>query len=63
MALIGFQDIVRQHGIIQLTFELQPVIGQDGQVVFNVLGYLPDIFVFKQGAELVQYGLRLFKPG
>ena len=51
VALLGFHDIVRQHGVEELAFHLDAVVGEDGEVVFQVLSDLDLPFVLKEGAE------------
>ena len=51
MALFGFHDVVRQHGVKEFAFHFHAVVRKHGEIVFQVLPHLDLCFVFEEGAE------------
>ena len=51
VALFGFHDVVRQHGVKEFAFHFHAVVREHGEIVFQVLPHLDLCFVFEEGAE------------
>ena len=51
VALFGFHDVVRQHGVKKFAFHFHAVVRKHGEIVFQVLPHLDLYFVFEEGAE------------
>ena len=51
VALFGFHDVVRQHGVKKFAFHFHAVVREHGEIVFQVLTHLDLCFVFEEGAE------------
>ena len=63
VALLGFEEVMCQHGVEHFALHADAVLHQHGDVVFQVLPDFEDAFVLKQGSQQFQFLLTFFLFG